>query len=144
MYGKKWIASALVIASLTMTTACAKKYETHGTVVKQSQIDRIKIGLHTRNDIAMILGSPSSMSTFNPNRWYYFTEKAEVKALGQRSVLERDIVIVDFNEKGVLTSLSFKNKQDAKNVNPTKKTTKTHGQTMGIIDQFIDNVGKGL
>lgn len=144
MYGKKWIASALVIATLSMTTACATKYETHGTVVKQTQIDRIKIGLHTRNDIAMLLGSPSSMSTFNPNRWYYFTEKTEVKALGQRYVVDRDIVIVDFNDKGIVSALSFKSKEDAKNIEPTKKTTKTHGQTMGVIDQFIDNVGKGL
>lgn len=129
---------------LFATSACTKRMETHGSIVKQERLDRIKIGSHTKNDVAELLGSPSATGTFNNKRWYYFTEKAAVRALGRSKLLEREIVIVDFDKQGVVSSLTFKSKDDAQKVNPSKKTTTTYGQTLGIIDQFINNLGKGF
>lgn len=133
---------ALVI-TLSLT-ACTKRVDIHGNVVKQSQLDRIQIGTHSQRDVASILGSPSASGTFNQNRWYYITEKAAVHSLGVKEVLERDIIIFDFNDKGIVSSMTFKGKEHANVVIPSKETTKTHGQTMGVVDQFIDNLSRGL
>jgi len=127
-----------------MTSACGKRLETHGNIIKQDQLDRIKIGTHTRADISELLGSPSAIGTFNDKRWYYLTEKTAVKSLSREKVIEREIIVVNFDKQGIVSSLAFKTKDDAKAVNPSKKSTKTHGQTMGIIDQLIDNLGKGF
>lgn len=64
--------------------------------------------------------------------------------MGDTELLEREIIIFDFNDKGTVTAMTFKNKDDARTVIPTKETTETHGQTMGVVDQFIDNLSRGL
>lgn len=134
----------ITLALALTVSACTKRVDTHGNIVKQSQLDRILIGKHTQRDVASILGSPSATGTFNQKRWYYFTEKAAVHSLGDSKVLEREIIIFDFDDKGYVTAMTFKNKDDARTVVPTKETTETHGQTMGVIDQFIDNLSRGL
>ncbi|MFT7434003.1 MAG: outer membrane protein assembly factor BamE (lipoprotein component of BamABCDE complex) [Alphaproteobacteria bacterium] len=142
---KQTILTITVLCTVVFaTSACTKRMETHGSIVKQERLDRIQIGSHTKNDVAELLGSPSATGTFNDKRWYYFTEKAAVGSLGRSKLLEREIVIVDFDKQGVVSSLTFKSKDDAQKVNPSKKTTTTHGQTLGIIDQFINNLGKGF
>ena len=134
----------LTLVAFLAVTGCTKRVDTHGNIVKQTQLDRIQIGTHNQRDVASILGSPSATGTFDNSRWYYFTEKAAVHALGSQKVLERDIIILDFNDKGVVTAMSFKNKDDANKIIPIKETTDTHGQTMGVVDQFIDNLSRGL
>jgi outer membrane protein assembly factor BamE (lipoprotein component of BamABCDE complex) len=133
----------VLIISVSLT-ACTKRVDTHGNVVKQTQLDRIQIGTHNQRDIASILGSPSATGTFNQNRWYYITEKAAVHSLGDQEILERDIIIFDFNDKGIVTAMSFKNKAHSNNIIPSTDTTETHGQTMGVVDQLIDNLSRGL
>jgi len=134
----------ITLALALTVSACTKRVDTHGNIVKQSQLDRILIGKHTQRDVASILGSPSATGTFNQKRWYYFTEKSAVHSMGDTELLEREIIIFDFNDKGTVTAMTFKNKDDARTVIPTKETTETHGQTMGVVDQFIDNLSRGL
>tara|TARA_R110000868_G_scaffold190862_2_gene434966 strand:+ start:31224 stop:31658 length:435 start_codon:yes stop_codon:yes gene_type:complete len=144
MWRKIILTLSVITAVAFATTACTKRMETHGSIVKQDRIDRVKVGMHTRNDVAELLGSPSAVGTFNDKRWYYYTEKASIKPLGSKNIVEREIVIIDFDPQGKVSAMSYKTKDDAQNLSPSKKTTATHGQTLGIIDQFLDNVGKGL
>ena len=144
MLKKSTLLSTVIICMALALTSCAKRVDTHGNVIKQSQLDKIEIGEHSQRDVAALLGSPTATGTFNNKRWYYFTEKSAVESLGERSLLEREIVIIDFNNQGIATAMTFKDQDDSKAVTPDKATTETHGQTMGIIDQFIDNLSRGL
>ena len=72
----------ITLALALTVSACTKRVDTHGNIVKQSQLDRILIGKHTQRDVASILGSPSATGTFNQKRWYYFTEKSAVHSMG--------------------------------------------------------------
>lgn len=141
---RQTIITLTVLCAALTTSACTQRMETHGSIIKQERLDSIKIGSHTRNNVAELLGSPSAIATFNDKRWYYFTEKAVVHSLGRGELMEREIIIVDFNEEGTVSALTFKTEDDSNKIQLSKETTKTHGQTLGIIDQFINNLGQGF
>ena len=65
---------SVVILTLTLTScSMAKVYKeeiVQGNRLIQDQIERIEVGM-TRDQIKFLLGSPVTVSTFNPNRWIY-------------------------------------------------------------------------
>ena len=40
-------------------------------------MDKLEVGTQSREDVQRLIGSPSAVATFNPNVWYYITEKQE-------------------------------------------------------------------
>lgn len=136
---------SIAIISIALTAAaCTNTAHTHGHVIKDHQLKQIRIGMHDRMEVAAIMGSPSSMSTFSDNRWYYMTEKTIDKALNPNILTERRLVTIEFNEKGRVTAISEKDAGAGKEVVRNETETPTHGQALGIVDQLIGNLGTGI
>ncbi len=125
-------------------TACSTRTHTHGHVIKDKYIQQIEVGIHDRMAVANILGSPSSMSTFDDHKWYYITEKTVSEPLKPNQLEERRLIIVKFDENGKVQDILEKNETDGQTISRVEKETPTHGQSLGVVDQLIGNIGGGL
>lgn len=134
------LAPALLTASLI--AACTETVNTRGQVILPSRLAQIQPGTTTRQDVMQLLGSPSTLGTLNNNRWYYVTSTVGSTSFDPYDLKSRQIVIIDFDPKtDIVVSMSEKGKSDGKEVAPTEATTPTHGQSLGIVDQLIGNLG---
>ena len=133
--------TALLALSLS---ACAEGVAIHGNVIKQSQIETLKVGISTKRDVLQTLGTPSTEATFDKNRWYYVSEHVTTKPMDISVLNEREIVIVDFDTNQKVSSIQFKNKSDGRYVEQSNRKTATQGEQLGVLEQMIENIGKGL
>lgn len=123
-------------------TGCAETVNTRGQVILPSRLAQIQPGTTTRQDVLQLLGSPSTQGTLNDNRWYYVTATVGTTSFDPYDLKSRQVVIIDFDPKtNVVASLTQKSAQDGKEVPPSEDKTPTHGQSLGIVDQLLGNLG---
>jgi outer membrane protein assembly factor BamE (lipoprotein component of BamABCDE complex) len=135
--------SAIVMTAL-FTSGCTNVYHTHGQVIPEENLAMLEVGKNDKQDVRRYLGSPSSVSTFNDNEWLYITSKTVDKPLRPGGLLEREILIVNFDDSGKVAQIQKKDVSESRQIEPADKTTGTQGQSMGVIDQMIDNLGRGF
>jgi outer membrane protein assembly factor BamE (lipoprotein component of BamABCDE complex) len=138
-----FFAFILLLVATGAQWGCSSITSTHGQIVSEKQVGYIQPGLSKRNEVQQLLGSPSAVGTFNENRWYYITETTESEPLNPNRLTERRVVILEFDEEGIVQQILTKDEQDGKEVPFSPRTTPTQGQSLGIVDQMIQNLGIG-
>lgn len=128
-----------------LIASCAQTVNTRGQVILPSRLAQIKVGESTQNDVLNLLGSPSTQGTINNARWYYITSTVASKTFHPYNLKDRKVIVVDFDTAtGLVAAVSEKTAADGKDVPIVEKTTPTHGQALGIVDQVLGNLGQGL
>lgn len=123
-------------------SACSPSVATRGNLTDPDRLAEIKAGETRRDDVAGILGTPTSVGTFDPNVWYYIGQKTEKIAFFQPSVLERRVVIVHFDDAGVVSEVKQLDESNAQDIEVVDRTTPTAGREMGFLEQMLGNVGR--
>jgi outer membrane protein assembly factor BamE (lipoprotein component of BamABCDE complex) len=135
------VAAALLV-SVFVIGACAPTVDSTGHQVRPEALAQLKPGVLTRDDVRRLLGSPSSVAPFEPNVWYYIGEKQETVAFFNPTVLERHVLIVNFDENGVLQSVGNLDVADGAPITPVSRETPTKGQELTIMEQLLGNLGR--
>ena len=96
-----------IIILLFIITSCSgnKIEKSHGTSLIDKKSNKLIESQSTRNDILMILGPPSTKSTFNNNIWIYVERKEEsmsVFKLGKRKLKKNNVLVVELDDNGIL------------------------------------------
>ena len=134
---------ALTFVALPLA-ACSNVYHTHGQIIPEENLAMVEIGKNDKQDVQRYLGSPSSVSTFADDEWLYITSKTVDKPFKPSELVERDILVINFDENGKVAQITKKTEEQTRDIEPSGKTTETHGQSMGVIDQMLDNLGRGF
>lgn len=132
----------LLPALLALLGACTPTVANRGQMIDPEKIASVKVGLSTREDVAMILGSPTQVSTFNENTWYYFGRTTKQYSFLTPEVVEQKAVVVSFNDGGTVTDIHEQDPQMAKVVEPVSRRTPTHGRETTVIEQVVGNLGR--
>lgn len=132
---------ALALLGLT-AAACAPTLATRGNMTDPDAVAAIQTGATTREEVANLLGTPTSVGTFDQNVWYYIGQKTEKTAFFTPEVLERRVVVVHFDDTGVVSDLKILDKNQGMDIEMVERTTPTHGREMGFLEQMIGNLGR--
>lgn len=122
--------------------ACAPRLDTRGNLPDPEKLAKIKTGEHTRIQVAEILGSPSNISTFDLETWYYVSQWTETTAFFEPDVITRKVVILRFDKDGTLTDVRTIGLEDGRVVQPVERVTPTSGNEITFIEQILGNLGK--
>ena len=132
------------LLALSFIASCTETINTHGQVILPSRLAQIQPGTTTKDQVMQLLGSPSSTGTMNDNRWYYITSTVGTKAFNPHKLKDRRVIVMDFDpSSSIVTAMQEKTEEDGKTVDPDRKVTATNGQSMGILDQMLGNLGLG-
>lgn len=123
--------------------ACTETTITRGQVLLPSRLAQVQPGVSTKADVQYLLGSPSTTGTFNDNRWYYVTSNLKDEPLNPNQLQSRKVLIVDFDPSGTVVAVDNKAETDGRPLTPDSAETETHGQSLGILDSMMQNVGMG-
>ena len=134
------LGAALVVA--VSLTACQARIDSRGYVPTPEDIDRVKAGVQGREEVREILGTPSSASNFTDDRWYYISKKTRSVAFFTPTVLEQNVVVVEFDETGLVKDLHRLALEDGQIIDPVTRKTPSPGRELSFLEQLIGNLGK--
>ena len=134
--------AALVVALAATAAACAPTVGVHGNRLDEEALARIQPGQTTQQEVLQLLGSPSTVGTFDGEAWYYISRRTEHRSFYQNDVVAQDVVAITFNGQGVVDSLDRRGLEDARSIQPVSRTTPTAGNELSLIEQLIGNVGR--
>jgi len=122
--------------------ACQPTIDQRGNLPDKTKVAEIEPGVTTKEMVSQILGSPSSVSTFSDRTWYYISRRTEQTAFFNPEVLDQQVVVVGFDDGGVVREIQHLNLADSRPVDPTSRETPSAGRELGFMEQLIGNLGK--
>ncbi|MGP1394379.1 MAG: outer membrane protein assembly factor BamE, partial [Inquilinaceae bacterium] len=81
---------------MTMT-ACAPQIATRGNLVEDERLAALEVGFTTEDEVATLLGTPTTISTFEPDVWYYIGQRTRQRAFFEPEIIERRVLMIDFD-----------------------------------------------
>lgn len=131
-------AAAVMIAA----SACAPTYTIHGFTPAAEELDQITAGLDTRESVFRRLGNPSVTGAFDSDEWFYVASRVERFAFYEPRVVDRTVVMVAFDDFGVVERVDRFGIEDGRVINLVTRTTPTFGRELTIMQQLFGNIGR--
>ena len=113
-----------------------------GNHVDADQLKELVPGTSTRNDVTALIGSPTARATFDDNTWIYISEVTRPRIARVQGVLSQDVLVLSFNEQGVLQDMKRLNQDDALPVTVVARTTPSPGTEASFLQQLFGNIGR--
>ena len=133
----------MLVAAAIATPGCSPITDTRGNLPLEEVVETIERGKQNRDQIVAILGSPSTKATFGKqDTWYYIGKKTETLAFFEPKLIERKILVIKFDERGVVETVTSYDASDGKRVELVGRVTPTKGKELGVLEQIIGNLGR--
>jgi outer membrane protein assembly factor BamE (lipoprotein component of BamABCDE complex) len=113
-----------------------------GNHVDADQLKELVPGTSTRTDVTALIGSPTARATFDDNTWIYISEVTRPRIARVQGVLSQDVLVLSFNEQGVLQDMKRLNQEDALPVTVVARTTPSPGTEASFLQQLFGNIGR--
>ena len=101
--------SFIFIFFFTLNCSINKVSNTHGFRFIEAKYEKIILNKTNKNDLKNIIGPPSSKSLFD-DVWFYIERKKRSQSLfklGKKKIVNNNIIIVEFNEYGLVKEKTF-------------------------------------
>lgn len=115
---------------------------TRGDPIDGSALKQLTPGTTTEADATALLGSPTTHETFDDNAWVYISQITRPQVGRLPAVLEQRVVVLNFDQGGVLRKMRVYDKADGKNVTMAPGTTSSPGSSASILQQLFGNIGR--
>lgn len=129
-------------AVIVVVAACSSRVENRGNLPDPQLLAEIKPGVASREKVADVLGSPSSVAVFDQETWYYISEKTKAVAFFEPEVTTRNVVIVRFDTRGLVKKVESLGLEQGNEVEPVERITPTAGREFTVMEQLIGNLGR--
>ena len=123
-------------------TACAPRVDPRGNLVDAELLEELSPGDQSKDEVAELLGSPSSIANFGEETWYYISKRTETVAFFEPDVKERQVIIIKFGKDGRVSKIEKLGMQEARAVSPVERETPSSGNEIGVFQQLFGNLGR--
>ena len=130
------------LLGLAGLSACAPTLATNGFQAVDVKPRDIKVG-DTRSSVLLRLGSPSTQGEFDPNVWYYVSQRTEKYAYYKPRVQTRDITAVTFDKDDKVVQVKDLSLKDGYQIAYDGGSTPTRGKSLNWLEQLLGTIGRG-
>lgn len=116
--------------------------QVRGNKVDPESLKELIPGTSTKSDVTAVIGSPTARDSFDNNTWLYISEMTQPRIGRTLGELDQNVVVVNFDEKGVLASIQKLDKSDALPVTVIARTTPSPGTEASFMQQLLGNIGR--
>tara|TARA_A100000164_G_C21264853_1_gene477458 strand:- start:43 stop:495 length:453 start_codon:yes stop_codon:yes gene_type:complete len=123
----------------TLNCSLNKVSNSHGAKFIENKYDKIILKKTNKNDVRNLIGPPSSISSFNGN-WFFIERKktnSSLFKLGKKKILSNNILILEFNSKGLVSNKNLLNIKDMNDIEKLEKITKKKFAQDDILNNII-------
>ena len=135
----------IFISFILILSSCSlnKVVKHHGVNFLEKKHLKLEINNTNKNDVKKILGPPSTVSTFDNDVWIYIERKTTVsdfKTFGRKKLLTNNLLILEFDTKGLLVNKIFKDKNQMNKIIISKNETGVINQKKSFFNSVIVNL----
>ena len=115
----------------------------HGVHFLEKKQTELKILETNTNDTKKILGHPSTKNTFDNDVWIYIERKttvSKIRTLGRKKLLVNNVLVLEFNNKGLLVKKDFYNIQNMNKIKIAKNETEVLSKKDTFIRSIVSNL----
>lgn len=139
---RRGLAVCLFAALGLSLAACDTPVHVRGHVSDPESMEAIMAGQFTQEDVLALLGTPSTVSTFDDQKWYYIGQKSNQFAFQQPETLERSVLVLSFDDTGFVSEKRIYSLADGRDITPIPRETPTEGRDFTILQQLLGNLGR--
>ena len=134
-----------LIIILISISGCSlnKVVQHHGVHNLEKKQVKLKINQTNINDIIMLIGPPSTKSTFDSDVYIYIerkTSSSKLSKMGKKTLLTNNVLVLELDNKGILLSKKFYNKNDMKQINFEERITGINYQKKSFVYNFLSSL----
>ena len=130
----------LVFISNCSLNKVVKHHGVHNLEKKTAKLELLSIN---SNDVIGQLGFPSTKSSFDNEIWIYLERKttsSQIRSLGKKKLILNNVLILEFNTKGMLVKKDFLSIEDMNNIEISKGSTKIINQRNTFVYSFLTSL----
>ncbi len=113
-----------------------------GNRIDPDDLKELVPGTSTRADATALLGSPTARASFDENRWVYISLVTRPRIGRVQGVLSQNVVVLSFNDQGVLQNVEQLNGDDALPATVSARATPSPGTEASFMQQLFGNIGR--
>ena len=120
-----------------------KVVKSHGIIFLEKREKLIETNVSNKNDVINVFGEPHVKSIKDNDTWFYIERtktKGGVHRLGNDIFLNNNVLVVKFNNLGVLEEKLFYDKDKMNNHNFSKEVTDNVVTRGTFIDSFLSSL----
>ncbi len=120
-----------------------KRVDHHGVHLLKKKSDLIIVAETNKNDIIKLLGPPSVKSTFNNDLYFYIERKTttgKIIKLGKKKFLENNVLILEIDNRGILSKKEFYDLNKMKNIKIVSTETSVDYKKQSFIYEFLSSM----
>ncbi len=129
-------------ALLLVLPGCIKTTKMVGYTFENKEVKDLNPGTTSKDDVFKILGSPSAVSMYGNETWYYISAEYQSIAFLDPKVKKAKVIAIEFGKNNVIDTVDNYDQDDFANIDVVKDYTKTEGHDVGILGQLLGNVGR--
>ena len=139
------IAKILLLFFIIFLTSCQRNevIKTHGIAYLDKREKLIYVNKSNKNDTVKVLGQPSTKGMSNDNLWIYIERtktRGKMLKLGRNYLKKNNVLILEFDNYGILTKKEFYDKESMKDVNFAKAITENDLRKENFIYSFLSSI----
>ncbi len=140
------IRKIFLFSSTIFLSACASDdlFITHtGNMPSEDKIAMVFKG-QSKKDVWEILGSPSTIVPLDKDTWVYMSSEIKQVAFMPPKEIERDVLVVKFDENDNVSSIEKLDKDQGKSLEVAQEQTQNTEQKEGFFRKYFGGVGQYL
>ena len=134
----------IVFLSFFLTNCQKNKViKSHGIFYLENRDRLLKVNNTNVNDVIKILGQPHTRSIKDKNTWLYIERtktRGKMIKLGRNVLMNNNVLIVKFNEQGILKEKILYNKDDMNKYKFAEAITVNEIKRGSFIDSFLSSI----
>ena len=132
----------LLILILLFLSSCTlnKIIQHHGVHNLEKKQAKLKVNFSNKNEIIELIGPPSTKSSFDNDVFIYIERKTtstRLSRLGKKTLLINNVAILEINQKGLLVSKKFYNKDDMQKIKFDEEITSSEMSKNSFVYRFL-------
>lgn len=133
--------AAVAVLLAVSLSACGTRTIQHGYVLNEESLAQVPVG-SSREQVLLVLGSPSTTSAVSGDSFYYISQTIEENPIMGRSVTDQRVLAVYFDDKGVVKQIANYGLQDGKVFDFISRQTRTGGADLNLLSQMLQGIGR--
>jgi outer membrane protein assembly factor BamE (lipoprotein component of BamABCDE complex) len=126
----------------TLVAGCSPITQVQGYQVIDEQPATAKIGEDTIQTVRTRFGTPTVVSTFEPNVWYYVNQVNDTFGFYRPHVRNRQVVEISFDKATQkVAKVNTYTEKDGHVIAFNGRETPTRGRELSVIEQILGTIG---
>ena len=90
---------------LFLLSSCSQSQVVDGQYPPQYNLKEIIVGDHSKDDVLDILGTPSTIPSFDKNKWFYIEITREKIAFLKPKLISQKVLQIDFDNEDLVSGI---------------------------------------